>query len=211
MTTPRCPGQDQRYWKPEDIFEVRCPQCGHEIEFWKDEPMRVCRGCSRSVRNPRINLGCGRWCRHGAQCLRQAEDPLTVVSLAEKIEAVLEKILEDQPARMARARRVLAQVNALLGKIPADGLMAKATALFTGALVCDDGSLPGGHDSLCNPFRDFPSLAAVLEAAGMDGDAAGRIGELTGSIMAGRPSPEPEYGLVRQALERSGARLHLPQ
>ena len=21
----RCPGQDQRYWKPDDIFEVQCP------------------------------------------------------------------------------------------------------------------------------------------------------------------------------------------
>ena len=23
-----CPGQDQRYWKPEDIFDVLCPRCG---------------------------------------------------------------------------------------------------------------------------------------------------------------------------------------
>lgn len=67
--TPRCPGQDQRYWKPEDIFDARCPSCGYEIEFWKDEPMRLCADCGEEVRNPRIDLGCSEWCKHGNKCL----------------------------------------------------------------------------------------------------------------------------------------------
>ena len=32
MSQPRCPGQDQRYWKPDDIFNVTCPFCAAQIE-----------------------------------------------------------------------------------------------------------------------------------------------------------------------------------
>ncbi len=65
----KCPGQDMQYWTPEDIFDVRCPYCGTSIEFWKDEPMRLCRTCQKEIRNPRIDLGCAKWCKFGDQCL----------------------------------------------------------------------------------------------------------------------------------------------
>lgn len=68
MTTPRCPGQDMRNWKPEDIFDVPCPQCSNEIEFWKDEPVRVCDECSIEVRNPRMDAGCASWCTFAEDC-----------------------------------------------------------------------------------------------------------------------------------------------
>ena len=64
----QCPGQDQRYWKPEDILYCPCPHCRHEIEFWKDEPLRVCPGCKREVPNPRIDLGCAKWCTYAKEC-----------------------------------------------------------------------------------------------------------------------------------------------
>ena len=66
---PRCPGQDMRYWKPEDIFDLECPGCSNKIEFWKDEPMRFCPQCKLEVRNPRIDLGCAKWCKYGKECL----------------------------------------------------------------------------------------------------------------------------------------------
>ena len=69
MGETHCPGQDQRYWRPEDIFQVACPHCSHEIEFWKDEPARICSGCKKEVRNPRIDLGCAKWCRKANKCL----------------------------------------------------------------------------------------------------------------------------------------------
>ena len=65
----RCPGQDQRFWKPEDIFEVRCPSCKREIEFWKDEPYRECKKCKKIIRNPRLDLGCAEWCKFSKECL----------------------------------------------------------------------------------------------------------------------------------------------
>jgi len=37
----KCPGQDSQYWKPGAVFEVKCPKCGTEVEFFKDDPTRV--------------------------------------------------------------------------------------------------------------------------------------------------------------------------
>jgi endogenous inhibitor of DNA gyrase (YacG/DUF329 family) len=65
----KCPGQDQRFWKPEDIFEVKCPGCGKTVEFFKDEPKVKCRKCGQMVANPKIDLGCAQWCLYAKQCL----------------------------------------------------------------------------------------------------------------------------------------------
>ncbi len=66
-----------RYWKPEDICAVGCPFCGVEIEFWKDEPRRVCRGCGKEVRNPKQDASCADWCKNAPECLdsTQANSP----------------------------------------------------------------------------------------------------------------------------------------
>jgi hypothetical protein len=65
----RCPGQDQRYWKPGDIFEVECRDFGCAVEFFKDEPRLRCRGCGQMVTNPKIDSGCAKWYQYAEQCL----------------------------------------------------------------------------------------------------------------------------------------------
>jgi hypothetical protein len=67
--TPKCPGQDMRFWTFDDIFEVQCPYCKKLIEFWKDEPMLFCPACKREVRNPRVNFGCVEWCKYAEECV----------------------------------------------------------------------------------------------------------------------------------------------
>ncbi|MHC4599829.1 MAG: HD domain-containing protein, partial [Planctomycetota bacterium] len=64
-----CPGQDTRFWRPEDIFELDCGACGHAIEFFKDDVYRRCSACGRRVENPKFNLGCAQWCEHAKDCL----------------------------------------------------------------------------------------------------------------------------------------------
>ena len=69
MESPRCPGSDMRQWKPEDVFEVRCRRCGAPVEFFKDDPSRLCPSCHVEMRNPRIDLGCAKWCKFAEKCL----------------------------------------------------------------------------------------------------------------------------------------------
>ncbi len=65
----RCPGQDTKYWKPEDIFDVSCPVCDTAVEFLKTDRRRKCDNCGYTFRNPRLELGCAQWCPHAELCL----------------------------------------------------------------------------------------------------------------------------------------------
>jgi len=65
----QCPGQDSRYWSGEDVFEVNCPNCGHSVEFFKDDSRQKCRKCGQRMLNPRMDFGCASYCPHAEQCL----------------------------------------------------------------------------------------------------------------------------------------------
>lgn len=65
----RCPGQDTRYWKDKDIFEVPCPSCGNIVEFFKDDTIRACRSCGQRLPNPKLDFGCALYCKFAEQCL----------------------------------------------------------------------------------------------------------------------------------------------
>lgn len=65
----KCPGQDSRYWKPGAIFEVQCPECGHEVEFFKDDTARRCPKCGTRFVNPEMDFGCASYCPYAEQCL----------------------------------------------------------------------------------------------------------------------------------------------
>jgi len=65
----QCPGQDSRYWSGEDVFEDKCPKCGHMIEFFKDDSQHKCRNCGHQMLNPKMDFGCASYCPHAEQCL----------------------------------------------------------------------------------------------------------------------------------------------
>ena len=72
MGRMRCPGQDPRYWKPGDIYQVPCAHCGRPIEFFKDDRRRRCSHCRKYTVNPKHDLSCSAWCKFGAECVGQA-------------------------------------------------------------------------------------------------------------------------------------------
>jgi hypothetical protein len=65
----KCPGQDSRYWKPGAIFEARCPECGHDVEFFKDDTTRRCKKCGHRFLNPSLDFGCASYCKYAEQCI----------------------------------------------------------------------------------------------------------------------------------------------
>ena len=69
-----CPGQDTRYWRPGDIFEVPCCTCGKPVEFFKDESRRKCPHCGYRMKNPKLDLGCAEHCPYGPQCIGAMEE-----------------------------------------------------------------------------------------------------------------------------------------
>lgn len=91
----KCPGQDTRYWKPEDIQDANCPGCGEPMEFWKTDIRVKCNNCQRVVSNPNFNLECAAWCSFATQCLGDVARGLGKPdSLRKKLE---EEVAKDLP------------------------------------------------------------------------------------------------------------------
>ena len=65
----QCPGQDSRFWGSNAVFDAECPQCGHQVEFFKDEPTRTCKGCGYKIVNPKMDFGCASYCQFAEQCV----------------------------------------------------------------------------------------------------------------------------------------------
>jgi len=65
----KCPGQDTQYWTESAIFETECPECGHPMEFFKDDTTRKCANCHKKIVNPKMDFGCASYCQFAEQCL----------------------------------------------------------------------------------------------------------------------------------------------
>jgi hypothetical protein len=115
MNILRCPGQDMRFWKPEDIFEVPCSHCGNQIEFFKDDPARTCRTCGTKVRNPRIDLGCAAWCHYAAKCVGTGpEEADAAAHLCDRLIASMRSVFGDDQRRINHALKVLEYADAIM-------------------------------------------------------------------------------------------------
>ncbi len=85
----KCPGQDTQYWDQEAIFEAKCPECDHVVEFFKDDTTRKCDECGHRFVNPKMDFGCAAYCQYADQCVGNLPPEL----LAEK-----EDLLKDRVA-----------------------------------------------------------------------------------------------------------------
>jgi putative nucleotidyltransferase with HDIG domain len=125
----QCPGQDQRFWKPEDIFEIDCPDCKKPVEFFKDDPKLKCRNCGQIVANPKIDLGCAKWCQYADKCLAVA-----VVNEANVIQKRLIRdmmnVFEDDQKRIDHAMAVLDYSERIISVEGGDPLVVKSAAIL---------------------------------------------------------------------------------
>ena len=183
----RCPGQDMRFWTADDIFYVACPYCDTEIEFWKDEPFRLCKSCEKEVRNPRIDLGCAKWCAFADQCLgRSVGQHLAAEPVVDKLTALIEAYAAEAPQKKRQAMEVYRVADMLLTAEGGDPCCIKAGALLAGALCDDEAPLA-------------PAKKMLAETALRDEEIA-RIGDLLVAVLGGHEINTPEAAVVHDAL-----------
>jgi len=105
----RCPGQDSRYWEPGAIFEEKCPQCGHTVEFFKDESSRKCKNCGHKFVNPKMDFGCASYCKFAEQCLGDLPPELMAKRddlLKDRVAIEMKKYFQKDFKRIAHATKV---------------------------------------------------------------------------------------------------------
>ena len=106
----KCPGQDSRYWKEGAIFEVKCPECGREMEFFQDDAWRRCKHCGYRLQNPRLSFGCAEYCPFAAQCIGDLPQELLETGqdapLKDKVAVEVKRFLRGDFLRIAQSVKV---------------------------------------------------------------------------------------------------------
>jgi endogenous inhibitor of DNA gyrase (YacG/DUF329 family) len=105
----KCPGQDSQYWKPGAVFEVKCPKCGSEVEFFKDDPTRKCPKCGHRFLNPSLDFGCASYCPYAEQCIGNLPPELLAQKenlLKDRVAIEMKRYLRHDFKRVGHAIRV---------------------------------------------------------------------------------------------------------
>lgn len=190
----RCPGQDMRYWTPEDIFYMECPYCKNQIEFWKDEPFRICQRCGKEIENPRIDLGCAKWCKYGDECLGKRGEENVAIPISHRLEAELEKHFDsNENAQQAMkyslevSRRLITSVDQMPYEIICAALLSLAAKLDTSFAKAD------GFD-------------AILVEASIDPELTVNVKEMTDAIISGKTIDDESFSLVQDIVAITNAK-----
>lgn len=188
MAEFRCPGQDTRYWKAEDIFDLKCPSCGKEMEFFKDEPMRCCPECGHEVRNPRINLGCAKWCKFAKECLGSLpEYDNTVVPVCDRLTAALKETFGVDSDQVVKALTRLEFADQMLATETADHQVVRIAALLA--------------DLEDNNVRE------LLEPVKIDTATAEQVCRIISAQRDGKNIPAAEFKIVSAAARLADKKL----
>jgi HD superfamily phosphohydrolase YqeK len=128
----KCPGQDSRYWKPGAIFETRCPKCGSEVEFFKDDTTRLCKACGYRFLNPAMDFGCASYCQYADQCIGNLPSELIAQKedlLKDRVAIEMKRYFKNDFKRIGHASRV-ARYAERIGKEERGNLAVILTAAY---------------------------------------------------------------------------------
>jgi DNA-directed RNA polymerase subunit RPC12/RpoP len=68
-------GRSTCNWTPAAVYDLTCPSCGEEVEFFKDDRRRRCPACRTEILNPHYSPGCAGWCQGAVAGLAPPEPP----------------------------------------------------------------------------------------------------------------------------------------
>ena len=206
----KCPGQDSRNWEAGAIFDAKCPQCGSEVEFFKDEASRKCRKCGAKVANPKMDFGCASYCRFAAQCLGDLPPELTSERdnlLRDRLGLEVKRRFKQDFKRIGRVLKVVRYAERIVKEEGGDPAVVLAAAYLVDT---GGGDAAEGTGSLQPGPRGSEDQAAVREILGKVGAAEALIRAVCGVVGAMGDSLETQ-DLNARCLRDAGAIAHLEE
>jgi DNA-directed RNA polymerase subunit RPC12/RpoP/chorismate mutase len=187
----KCPGQDSRFWKPGDIFETRCPACGAEVEFFKDDTARRCPRCGRRFVNPKMDFGCAAYCPYAEQCLGDLPAELVAEReelLKDRVAVAMKRYFKKDFRRIGHAGRV-ARYAEEIGQAEKGSL----AVILTTAYLHDIGLIEAErlHPSQADQYHEEtgPAVARqILEGLGARAELIDEVAAIIGRHH--RPGPD---------------------
>jgi len=194
----RCPGQDERFWKPADVFEVQCAQCGTSVEFFKDEPKLKCRNCGSIVVNPKINLGCAQWCQYAGQCVGVSAARGTAF-LQDSLIDEMQSVFAGDERRIKHALAVLDYAEQIQQAEGADPLVVKAVAILHDIGIAEAERQYGSASARYQEMLGPPVAEAILKKYRLPAETIEHICRIVGSHHSGRDIDTIEFKCVWDA------------
>jgi len=195
---PKCPGQDQRYWKPKDIFEINCLECGTPIEFWKDEPTRKCTKCKTLNTNPKLDLSCAEWCKYAKECLGTLSSYDNSV-MCDVLTEEMKKLFADDQKRIDHSLEVLKYAEQILLAEGGDPLVVKAAAILHDIGI---HKAQGKHGSTADNFQEIEgSIIAreILTKHSIDAELIEHICQIIANHHSARDIDTTEFRIIWDA------------
>ena len=204
MSKTICPGQDTRYWRPGDIFEVNCGGCGNPVEFFKDDSSRRCSKCGRRIINPKLSLGCAQWCEHARECLgfdpgsAPGEDP-DQVSLVDRLIEAMKREFGDDQKRITHALRVLEFAERILGPEGGNPRVVLAAALLHDIGIKEAERVHGSARAEYQEREGPPIARRIMKEINLNQETIDDVCAIVGCHHHGMDTESPEFRIVWDA------------
>jgi HD superfamily phosphohydrolase YqeK len=199
----KCPGQDTRYWKPGAIFDTKCPECGHKVEFFKDDTTRKCPSCGHRFINPKMDFGCASYCQFAEQCLRNLPPELLAQKedlLKDRVAIEMKRYFKADFTRISHAIRV-ARYAERIGKAESQGNLA---VILSAAYLHDIGihESQKKYESTAPKYREQegpPIARSILEKLGAKEELIEEVCDIVGHHHHPRPEETANFKAVYDA------------
>jgi DNA-directed RNA polymerase subunit RPC12/RpoP len=208
----KCPGQDMQYWKDDAIYEVPCPRCTSEVEFYKDDTTRSCGACGHRFVNPRLDFGCAAYCKYAAQCvgtLPEEAAHLTADLFKDKVAVAVKKELQGDFARIGRAARLAGHAEKIGAEERADlGVVMCAAYLEVIAHPSFSNLYPDATAERSDP-HDLDRVRSILAELGAPAPLAAAVCALLTETSPDKAQKSLEYLVLEDARRITMTEQHL--
>ncbi len=198
----KCPGQDSRYWKPGAIFEARCPKCGRDVEFFKDDSTRRCGRCGHRFLNPNMDFGCASYCRYAEHCIGDLPPELIAQKedlLKDRVAVEMKRYLKNDFKRIGHASRV-ARYAEKIGKEEQGDLAVILTAAYLHDIGVKEAEPK--HQSTAAGYREKeepPVAAEILQRLGAKEELIDEVCDIISHHHHPRPEETVNFRCVYDA------------
>jgi hypothetical protein len=198
----KCPGQDNRFWTPEDTTEIACRGCGELVEFFKTDGVRRCPRCGVQVINPKVALGCAQWCAHAKECV--GFDPAAgaataaVNSIADQLIAKMKAEFGSDQKRITHALRVLESAEQIMRAEGGEPRIVVAAAILHDIGIQEAERKHGSSGPRGQELEGPPIARRILEELAFDPAKIGPICEIVGHHHSGGMDT-PEFRIIWDA------------
>ncbi len=171
------------------------------MEFFKDEPTRICRSCRKKVRNPKLDLGCAKWCKFAAQCLGEIPGaPNQIGSLCERIIDRMKSHFGDDQQRIDHTLNVLQYAEQIMGAGgDVSGLVVRAAAILHDIGIPQAARKHGNAAGKYQEIEGPPVARRILMDMKVDGAIIDHVCRIIANHHSAKEIDTPEFRIVWDA------------